>query len=1649
MAKEPREKLVSLLDYVEQVVRLDERVAFRLFEYHLPDGSNFVVHESATRNLPGVHHDLREDEGSVWLEVERLARKEPPAPPSEISDWIVLSSDPARLPKARTQRILTVTAVERDVAFAQGEVRAEDIMEAPRRRDVPPDAPPLYDLTLRLEDRPAITSAIETWIAGPWAQWATEELPRRRTIALYQQLYKVFQLVEVGGAESPVEVVWGIGVVQWKKDGRIIDRPILERRVDFELDDAHGGRLRIRPTSADAMFDLKPYEEFGCAGLPSLSDLIRRDIRRAADDEGTSPFIRESFEPILSAAASRLDPEGIYEADSALGDMRDENSSQLVVTDRWVLFARPRSQHVILQDISRLREAAEDKDKPIGGVAERLVTQPSQATSGAPWSPYDGNVGGNIDGAGEANPEDASFEVFFPKPFNDDQIEIVRRLPREDGLVVQGPPGTGKTHTIANMICHAMATGQRVLVVSRGEAALSVLRDQLPEEVQPLAISILSNERQGLRQIESAIREIQAVIDGTRPENRRNTIRRLHTEIDGLQQRIGAIDHELDSIAAPHLSKIGPGGESPAELAQRIAAEREAFKWFVDRPPRFAADTGFTDQDMNALAEARVRVADLIDHLGAPLPSPSDLPETDTVAGWHDDLVRAAELEVAAKTGPASLVRITVEMTAKAMLVAETLQAVANTHAFSVENVWLHTFRRAAIRGESDGWLGVLRQCLAEWSGLEKERTELIRRPVELPSGLLDDDDAREAISRAAAGQRLWPVISLGKGSSKTLLREIKLEGSRVKEDNVAGWRHVGAVLANLTRRNEAITRWNAFAAEVGAPVSSNPKAAIEITREVLRAIDDLRNHGAVLAVIVSNAPGPVVLIDQPDLALALARQIRAATGALRLAAARQEIARTAQLLQSETDRTSTAIRQLLGEVLGRPNVSADKIRAVWAGLLRRLEALKSRSGDFETIAAITRLIEEAGAPAWARRLRTEPFESGAALTADWRSAWDHAAADAYLAKIDARDRLFALAGKREEADRQRRKLFAELVRERTFDQLERRLSPSIKSALVEFVRALARIGKGTGKAVGTHRRTARDAMARCYGAVPCWIMPTWRVAEQLPAELGVLDLVIIDEASQSDVTELPALLRGRKILVVGDDRQVSPTAPFVTQAKIAQLRHHYLGDLPFKSLFEPGESLYDLMRAVFPNERLMLKEHFRCVEPIIQFSMQFYPEKMLPLRIPTADERLDPPLVDIFLPHGTREKRRKINHAEADVIVDEITAITKQPLMEKRTIGVISLIGAEQAEHIRGRLSQSIGEELMRRHAILCGDSATFQGTERDIVFLSMVADPVNKTALTMLRYEQRFNVAVSRARDRIVLVRSVRREDLRPDDLKARLIAHFENPMPLNTRRAGEQLALCESGFERDMMRRLLDRGYRVESQVGSLGFRIDMVVEGTEGRRLAVECDGDRFHGPEQWREDMRRQRVLERVGWRFWRCFASSFYRDTDRVTSELFDTLSRLGIEPLGDADGFGLSQRYTEHRVVRLPEDTDAARTVTPLDGSGTVEDAKEAQGDEDARLSDGIGIGDKVVLLYADEQRRVSVRLTDSATDLEKGLLSVASPLGKSVYGAEEGDEIEFQLDDGRKRKALIESAEKAVRSQTAAPSPEVVEPSQVQASA
>jgi very-short-patch-repair endonuclease len=341
-----------------------------------------------------------------------------------------------------------------------------------------------------------------------------------------------------------------------------------------------------------------------------------------------------------------------------------------------------------------------------------------------------------------------------------------------------------------------------------------------------------------------------------------------------------------------------------------------------------------------------------------------------------------------------------------------------------------------------------------------------------------------------------------------------------------------------------------------------------------------------------------------------------------------------------------------------------------------------------------------------------------------------------------------------------------------------------------------------------------------------------------------------------------------------------------------------------------------------------MLKEHFRCVSPIIEYSKrEFYNHELRPLRRPKLSERLDPPLIDVVVEDGFRHG--DVNLPEARFIVDEIKRLVKDPNLQKRSIGVVSLLGDKQAYDIWQKLTDEIGPEEIERHRIACGDARTFQGKERSIMFLSMVCAPNEGRIAPFSRdtFAQRFNVAASRAQDRMYLVRSVGLEHLSDTDrLRRGLISHFASPFMRDEVKVEDLRKLCESPFECEVYDRLTERGYCVTPQVHVGQYRIDMVVEGANDARLAIECDGDRYHGPDKWAEDTQRQRILERAGWVFWRCFASAWIRRRDELLQDLLATLSQLGIEPMS-TDSSPKSM-YTEHRTVLAVAKEIAAATA-------------------------------------------------------------------------------------------------------------------------
>jgi very-short-patch-repair endonuclease len=235
-----------------------------------------------------------------------------------------------------------------------------------------------------------------------------------------------------------------------------------------------------------------------------------------------------------------------------------------------------------------------------------------------------------------------------------------------------------------------------------------------------------------------------------------------------------------------------------------------------------------------------------------------------------------------------------------------------------------------------------------------------------------------------------------------------------------------------------------------------------------------------------------------------------------------------------------------------------------------------------------------------------------------------------------------------------------------------------------------------------------------------------------------------------------------------------------------------------------------------------------------------------------------------------------------------------------------------------------------------------------------------------------------------------------------------------------------LCESGFERDVFSALIECGYHVTPQVGAEGFSIDMVVEGVGGRRLAVECDGDRYHGPEKWADDMRRQRVLERVGWTFWRCFGSNWSLNRSAVFDDLLQTLERSGIRPMGAT---AAPAQDTEHRSTRGFSEEGYAGDEA---GASVISIGRSGHGQPPAfsTTDNQLSSGDRVVLRFLDGPRShpVCYILTERSDDRLNGYLSLSSPLAKALAEASPGDEI-IAHDGKSDRPILFVSLEPEVR--------------------
>ena len=441
--------------------------------------------------------------------------------------------------------------------------------------------------------------------------------------------------------------------------------------------------------------------------------------------------------------------------------------------------------------------------------------------------------------------------------------------------------------------------------------------------------------------------------------------------------------------------------------------------------------------------------------------------------------------------------------------------------------------------------------------------------------------------------------------------------------------------------------------------------------------------------------------------------------------------------------------------------------------------------------------------------------------------------------------------------------------------------------------------------------------------------------AEYIPLEKGLFDIVIIDEASQVSIAQaFPALLRAKKLVVLGDRKQFSnvKTATASTEINnkytndiIADYRLRHVADdntLNRLKLFNIKTSVLEFVERI-ANSNAMLRKHFRGYPELISFSSKtFYQGQLQAVKIRGL------PIDDVIrftnVEHdGRAETRKNVNSAEWDFILDELRRLAG--FDDAPSVGIITPFNEQQSFIVQKLTTLPDGELLQTKLKLKVMTFDSCQGEERDVIIYSLVATPLqDKLAYIFpksldeadevdhaLRL-QRLNVGFSRAKERIHFFHSMPLASYR--GAIAQAINHYVNQLEIARKRPTAKDTDPNSPMERQVLSwlgqtrfvqmlsdnveidaqfelgaylRQLDPGYRHPA------YRVDFLVRirTTKGViSVIIEYDGFKEHftnlanvnahnHEDYYRpEDVERQKILEGYGYRFLRINRFNLGRD---------------------------------------------------------------------------------------------------------------------------------------------------------------------------
>lgn len=427
----------------------------------------------------------------------------------------------------------------------------------------------------------------------------------------------------------------------------------------------------------------------------------------------------------------------------------------------------------------------------------------------------------------------------------------------------------------------------------------------------------------------------------------------------------------------------------------------------------------------------------------------------------------------------------------------------------------------------------------------------------------------------------------------------------------------------------------------------------------------------------------------------------------------------------------------------------------------------------------------------------------------------------------------------------------------------------------------------------------------------PCLLMSPISVSTYLKPDVFHFDVVVFDEASQLPTAEaIPAVLRATQVVVAGDSRQLPPTSFFE-----ASLSDENEGEDDEQA---PLDSFLDDCVAVVPVfQESHLRWHYRSRdERLIKFSNHFFYDNRL-ITFPAANlSAAGQGVRFVHVADGVYDRgRSRTNRPEARMIAK--LALEQVEQYPNRSLGIVAL-SLSQKEAIE----DAIAEALLSRPDLAPFFSAgakenvfiksleNVQGDERDAMIIgvgygrdqsgappSMNFGPINTDGGW-----RRLNVLVTRAKWECILVASLRARDLsnvNPQKRGAVALRDFlefaerNGELPTD---APVQTDDETNDFEEAVRAALIDRGLKVDMQIGASHYRIDLAVRDPRDDRrylLGVECDGATYHSSRNARDrDLLRQLVLQNMGWRIHRVWSTEWFHDRDRSIAAILRSVEQ-------------------------------------------------------------------------------------------------------------------------------------------------------------